>query len=524
MNPSVDTFSQRTSHNGHQKTMPVATRWPTAVDYQTALQTPTLCFKDPALKQGDVHTNALGLPMAATGNVVVVFRMSLGRDDVALRCFTRKVQLDSLVRRYDALNRHLKKNRLSALVQTQYRPDELLIDEDWFPVIQMPWLQGLPLHRYIEQHLDEPGVLNKLADQWKTLMGKLAGAKFAHGDLSDGNVLVDADGRINLIDYDAAYVPELQAEPPSEVGKPNYQHPERLDLDAPGYGYYAANVDAFPALLIYLTLRALAEDASRWECYHTGENLIFTQDDFKNPGYTPIWLDLKNGESEEVKRLCDVFESFCLASVVSLPDLKDALRGKMPSRRRREVAEQPVADYAADTYEPYAADPVADEPVLVEAAPAVRTRTMYIVGGGALAVIAVLLVLLVRGLMNEPSGTINMSPSSEMTTAYLVPESLPGFYSGYATSLDGEREPMALTIDSLEVFSDIREAFFTYSVNWKSHQARGLGRYNMDTGHVDLENHYILYVARATDDEIVLSSLSHRDERPLVMVNKRLTQ
>ena len=49
-----------------------AARWPTAVDYQTALQTPALCFNDLALKQGTVLTDPLGLPLAATGNVVVV--------------------------------------------------------------------------------------------------------------------------------------------------------------------------------------------------------------------------------------------------------------------------------------------------------------------------------------------------------------------------------------------------------------------------------------------------------------------
>jgi hypothetical protein len=51
----------------------------------------------------------------------------------------------------------------------------------------------------------------------------------------------------------------------------------------------------------------------------------------------------------------------------------------------------------------------------------------------------------------------------------------------------------------------------------------GVGSYNSGTGHVDLESHYLLYVARATADEVVLASLLHREQRPLVMVNKRTT-
>ena len=503
-------------------------RWPTAVDYQTALQAPALCFNDLALKQGTVFTDTLGLPLAATGNVVVVFRMSLGEGDVALRCFTRKVDFEVLAHRYKVLNVHIDRDRLPALVPCRFRPGEVLVEGARYPVVQMPWVPGLPLHRYVEAHLHQPNVLDALAERWRALMAQLSLADFAHGDLSDGNVLVDERGAIRLIDYDSAYVPMLRHDPPDEVGKPNYQHPGRLDPNGSDYGYYGANVDAFAALVVYLSLRALADDAERWRCYHTGENLIFDKDDFRDPGYTPIWLDLRNGQSDEVKRLAQVLEDCCRASVADVPDLEEVLKGQTVQRRASVKEVMQRADGAAAT----TPTPEAPEEAEVEAEAALaessvswpRMRTLALAGIGGVVVLAVLFLLFMRPPEDAAQSNVSLMPVSEAATVYLPPEDLAGFYTGYATSLEGDREPMALIIDSVAVDSSGAGVQFLYSVNWKAHYIGGLGRYDVETGHIDLESHYELYVARANADEVVLASVSNRDQRPLVMINKRMTQ
>ena len=508
-------------------------RWPTAVDYQTALQTPALCFNELSLKQGSVYTDTLGLPLAATGNVVVVFRMRLAEGDAALRCYTRKVDIKALEHRYKVLNLHRDPDALPALVPSIYRSDEVLVEGTRYPVVQMPWVPGLPLHRFVEANLFKPDVLKALAHQWRVLMSQLSVGEFAHGDLSDGNVLVDEQGTIRLIDYDSAYVPLLRNDPPDEVGKPNYQHPGRLDPDGPDYGYYAHNVDAFSALVIYLSLKALADDPERWRCYHTGENLIFDRVDFRNPGYTPIWLDLRNGQSDEVQRLVEVLEGYCRTSVADLPDLEETLKGVTPQRRARVKEALRMADDAAAVTPPRRTS-IREEPEKTDAAtsPAVNPiarlwshKRIYVGMGSVAALAMLLLVVLMRPSQERAPGPISLRQVSEVTSAYLPPEDLAGFYTGYATSLDGEREPMALIIDSLVVDSlEADKVHFVYSVNWKAHYIGGFGRYNIATGHVDLESHYELYVARANADEVVLASLSHRDQRPLVMINKRVTQ
>jgi hypothetical protein len=499
--------------------------WPTAVDYRTALQTPSLCFNDPGLKQGTVLRDLLGLPLVATGNVVVVFRMRLAEGDVALRCFIRKVAEEAQARRYATLNAYRETKSLAALVPCIYRPAEIQVEDARYPVVQMPWVPGLQLHRFVEKNLRQPHILNALADQWRVLMRGLCAARFAHGDLADGNVLVDERGMIHLIDYDAAFVPPLRGQPPQEIGKANYQHPGRLKPDGPDYGYYAPNVDAFSALVIYLSLRALADEPERWPCYHTGENLVFDKDDFRDPGYTPIWVDLRSGQSDEVKRLADVLERFCQKSVADLPDLEEALQKHTPEQA---APPKPVMPRASDQ----APKPPPRErpaPVEVHAAPEPEEqgvpkpwpRVYYLAGMGTVAVLVVLFFLLGHGLGSKVQIRADLLPPYGTMTAYLPPQDLPGFYTGYATSLEGAREPMALIIDSLVVDSTETNARFVYSVNWKAHYIRGLGRYTLSSGHVDLENHYVLYVARATADEVVLASLSQRDQRPLVMINKR---
>ena len=508
-------------------------RWPTAVDYQTALQTPALCFNEFSLKQGAVYTDTLGLPLAATGNVVVVFRMRLAEGDAALRCYTRRVDVEALEHRYKVLNLRRDPDALPALVPSLFRPDELLVEGARYPVIQMPWVPGLPLHRFVEAHLYKPDVLKTLAHQWRVLMSQLVVSEFAHGDLSDGNILVDKQGTIRLIDYDSAYVPLLRNDPPEEVGKPNYQHPGRLDPDGPDYGYYAPNVDAFSALVVYLSIKALADDPERWRCYHTGENLIFDQVDFRNPGYTPIWLDLRNGQDDEVQRLVEVLEGYCHASAADLPDLEDTLKGATPQRRVRVKEALRLADDAAAVTPPRRTsireETQKGEDIETQAVNRIARswshRRIY-VGVGGVAVLALLLVaVLMRPAQKQAPGPISLRPVSDVTSAYLPSEDLAGFYTGYATSLDGEREPMALIIDSLVVDSvEAHTVHFVYSVNWKAHYIGGIGSYNLNTGHVDLKSHYELYVARASADEVVLASLSHRDQRPLVMINKRMTQ
>jgi hypothetical protein len=164
--------------------------------------------------------------------------------------------------------------------------------------------------------------LEELAVQWRGVVARLRQARTAHGDLQHGNILVNSQKQIRLVDYDGFFIPTLHANPPQESGHPNYQHPERLQR-----GYYAENADAFAALVIYLSLRALHADPTLWTTFHTGENLIFKAADFVQPGRTPIWSRVQNSSAPEVRQLATALAEYCRGAVAAVPNLEAVLQG-----------------------------------------------------------------------------------------------------------------------------------------------------------------------------------------------------
>ena len=297
-----------------------ATRpWPSPGDYSTAIQNPHHCFTDPELKKGKVNTNPLGLPIGVSGNFAVVYQLQSGRKVFAVRCFIRPVTDQQ--QRYEALSRYLQAIQLPHLVNFTYLPQGILVRGQWYPVVKMDWVSGQQLHQYVAGCLQRTHVLGRLAAQWRGVLAGLSGAHIAHGDLQHGNILVNGQGTIQLVDYDGFFLPTLRGSPPAEVGHINYQHPERI-----AQGYYEENADAFPGLVIYLSLLALQTDPGLWKDFHNGENLIFRADDFKRPGQTAVWRRLKQSADAEVRRLTAELERFCQGPVSAVPDMEVVLQ------------------------------------------------------------------------------------------------------------------------------------------------------------------------------------------------------
>lgn len=551
-----------------------ATRWPTAVDYQTALQIPAICFQSEEMQQAEVKTSMLGLPLVATGNVAVVFRIVRNGQDYALRCFTRRLPLDEVAERYAVLNKYFSRHKLDALVETELLMDEIFVAEGLYPVAMMPWLPGRQLHLYIEDHLDDPDALRKLAKSWRSLMKRLRSKDVAHGDLSDGNVLVDKEGKIRLIDYDAAFVPPLRDKPPSELGKPNYQHPARLAEGGPHYGYYAADVDAFASLVIYVSILALAADPDLWDVYHMGDNLIFVQDDYKKPGSTPIWPNLRSSKDLEVRKLTDMLERYCLASIKGLPTLENAIKGKGPSVSRSAPPEspsvsvpipqesQPKIDPALEAMETVEFDPrmmmqeveraraakqahaepstapPQDRAPQPKAAAADKVQAPKKSGSnntariiGWVVAIAILLLGAIAAIAFIPVGEQETDPTPAVPEATeqtapppLPPRSvsasdLPGFYVGYTTRPDGTREALGLTLEPPSSLDSPEQLQF--SMNSRLYQVEGIGIYDPGTKQIDLENQYILDVSFNQNNQVMLTSLmAEGEETPLLQVTK----
>lgn len=162
--------------------MPPSTPWPSLGDYSAAIQNPRNCFADPELLGGRVSTNRMGLPSAASGNFAVVYQVQNGARTLAVRCFSHPVTDQQ--QRYDILSRHLHRFWHPALVDFAYMAQGIRVRGQWFPIVRMEWIAGKQMHQYIEDHLHQGAVLERLAAQWRGVVAGLRGAHSAHGDLN----------------------------------------------------------------------------------------------------------------------------------------------------------------------------------------------------------------------------------------------------------------------------------------------------------------------------------------------------
>ncbi len=295
--------------------------WPLASDYQDAVQNPAQCFGDAQLKLCRPVVTKLGLPRVASGTFASVYELcnltAHPPQRWAVRCFSRPGTDQQ--NRYALLSEYLSRRHIPELVGFTYHAQGIRIRGHWFPIVTMEWVEGTTLHTYIGQHIGNADRLRSLAAKWRDLAAHLKANHIAHGDLQHGNVLVTGAGELRLVDYDGMFVPDLHGQPSRELGHPNYQHPQRASAD------YNEKLDDFAALVIYTSLVALSYDPDLWEQFHTGENLIFSESDFKAPQKSPAFERLYHSSQDVVRELSRRLALACEGTLARVPDFAHIL-------------------------------------------------------------------------------------------------------------------------------------------------------------------------------------------------------
>lgn len=118
------------------------------------------------------------------------------------------------------------------------------------------------------------------------------------------------------------FLPRYLGEPSPETGHQNFAHPQRTENDYAGY------VDNFPALVIYISLLALAGDPGLWNSFYNEDNLLFKKSDYEDPTNSECFRALKGSSDDTVRRLIGYLEDFCLRPVSEVPDLETILNGE----------------------------------------------------------------------------------------------------------------------------------------------------------------------------------------------------
>jgi len=297
--------------------------WPCPTDYNEAIQNLGTAVGDGELRAGQPASNSLQLPMVWTGNFAAVYKIDCPAtgNSWALKCFTHQIprQRD----RYRRIAKHLDRARLSFTVDFDYQEKGIRVRGEWFPALKMRWVKGLALNQFVEEHLQSPKTLTKLLSLWVKLAERLHLAGVAHADLQHGNVLLVPQRRgqlaLRLIDYDGMYVPQLAGTRSGEVGHPAYQHPQRLRE-----GTYSAEVDRFSHLAIYSAIRCLTVGRrDLWQQFNTGDNLLYREQDFKNPHTSEAFAALWGLRDANARALVGRLILACRQPLESVPLLKD---------------------------------------------------------------------------------------------------------------------------------------------------------------------------------------------------------
>ena len=297
--------------------------WPSAPEFTEAIQTPRLCFSNSELAEGEVELHLsggfTGRPTVRSGSFACVYKVTTEGRQFAVRCFTREVKDQQ--ERYNFLDEYLRSVRPEAFVGFEYIEKGMLVKGAWYPVVKMDWVTGSPLNKYVGRTLDDSDSLGRLTARWRGTNGTLRGLRIAHNDLQHGNVMVQDDGNIRLVDYDGIFLPRFQGDSSPEFGHRNFQHPLRTIQD------YDAQIDNFPSLVIYLSLRALISEPDLWEEFNDDENLLLTKNDYFDPGNSQCFMRLKGSRDPVVADLATSLEEFCALPLEHVPDLESILQG-----------------------------------------------------------------------------------------------------------------------------------------------------------------------------------------------------
>lgn len=337
--------------------------WPSQRDYIEALQDPASAFADATLRNAVVEGDVFGLPRPRSGRMASVYKVFDGDKIWALRCFN--FQSDARAERYRAISDFLVRHPNRYTVGFDYRDDGIAVAAEYFPVVKMEWVEGELLHSYLYAHRHAPADLLRLADAWVTMARSLHALGLAHGDLQHGNVLVTPVGDVKLIDYDGMFVPEFARLRSLENGHPNYQHPCRLPRD------FGPQLDNFSAWVVYISIVALAHDASLWDRLPVGDDrLAFGHDDYERPSQSAAFAALHLAANPDVRNMTRFFDSMLSHEPQKLPSLENV--SLTPFRGER----LPRGKYL----EPYRAGTKAASEV--ESLSSRRRRNIFLIGGG----------------------------------------------------------------------------------------------------------------------------------------------
>jgi len=287
---------------------------PSLVEYLDAVQNPHVHFADLSLKSANYASTALGQPLAETGGFALTFVASCNDGQKrAVRCFHKFSE--NIHGRYQSIAQEVKGLSPQYFVNFEFQKEGIQVAGQWYPVVKMDWAVGETLGVFLANNYNNGYQLTNLRNSLSELARYLEAKGVAHGDISDGNIMVSDQGKaIKLIDYDGMYVPSLANMPPAELGNPNFQHSGRDS------SIWNNKLDRFSFIFLDVVIECLIHDAGLWvETKSDSSSFLFRSGDFSNIGQSDTRKKLTR-----IPALHDTtikFASVCGDSISGVPSL-----------------------------------------------------------------------------------------------------------------------------------------------------------------------------------------------------------
>lgn len=258
--------------------------WPTAEEYDNALRQRATTCSDPEIQCGTLktHKDDPDWPLRLNGGgslSVLVYQVG----NKVVRCFTSDASRGimppaDIIQRYEGLmayQRNARKGRqtLPFLTHHLWIKPGFRIQNTWYPFLKLGYISNTQrLGDFLSREHHHPPTLKRLAELWLAMIRQMEQRGIAHGDLDWSNVLVEEDTgthdlRLHLIDFDGIYVPELAQAASLGMGLAEKGH---LDFQYPPRDF-GPIMDRFSALVIYISLCALAHKPVLWDRCHMSE-------------------------------------------------------------------------------------------------------------------------------------------------------------------------------------------------------------------------------------------------------------
>jgi len=279
---------------------------PNKNDIISAVKNSDTFLKVSELQGAIVKLKSNGQPYFFTGGFTMVFQLTKNSKKWAFRVWHTGFKQQKV--RFQKISKYLEAQKLPYFADFIYDEKGLLVNGELVDTIRMEWFEYDLLKDYIEKNINNQLKLLTLAVNFMTLCEDLHKHQISHGDLQHGNILVDSQGNIKLIDYDSVCVPDIEGVEELVTGLRGYQHPSRFKSTNKA----SFKTDYFSELVIYLSLLAFAQNPQLWHEFNVKDTevLLFNEEDFLNLRQSGIYKVLYNMGNPIINKLltiCDIY-------------------------------------------------------------------------------------------------------------------------------------------------------------------------------------------------------------------------